>query len=74
MYKILGGNVIKDGNASCDEKGRYGFINIKEGNTTEIERFGPACFNIYINDCEILKGTEKYILETLIEINSRLEK
>lgn len=74
MYKIMGGNMIKDGNATCDEEGRYGMINIKEGDPTEIERFGPACFNIYIKDCEILKGTEKYMLETLIKINERLKK
>jgi len=74
MYKILGGNIIKDENATCDKEGRYGMINIQKGNTTEIERVGPACFNIYINDCEILKGTEKYMLEALIKINERLEK
>lgn len=73
LYEIIGANVIKDETASCDEKGRYGWINIQSGEKTNLERFGPACFNINIKNCEILEGTEKFILETLIEINGKLE-
>ncbi len=74
LYEVLGGNIIKDANASCDKMGRYGWIKIQQGNETSMERVGPACYNLYVNNCEILDITEKFMLETLIEINSRLEK
>lgn len=72
MYEVIGGNIIKDANASCDMKGRYGWINIQKGEETSLERIGPACFNVYVKDCEILPATEKFILETLIEVNKRM--
>lgn len=74
LYNTLGGNIIKDANASCDKMGRYGWIQIQRGNETLMERTGPACYNLYVNNCEILEVTEKFMLETLIELNSRLAK
>lgn len=69
LYKISGIEVIKDENATCDAEGRYAFIHLQEGNETSIEKFGPSCYNININNCEILKATERLMLESLIEIN-----
>lgn len=74
LYEIVGGNVIKDGNASCDSLGRYGFINILKGNETYIDRSGPACYNIYVKDCEILKATERFMLEMFIETNQKIRQ
>jgi hypothetical protein len=68
LYEVMEGSIIKDENASCDENGIYGWIQIKEGNETKIERFGPACFNLYVKDCEILDATERFMLETLIKL------
>lgn len=68
FYNALGAKIIKDENASCDELGRYSYINLKEGNKTRIEQYGPSCYNIYIKDCEILKGTERFILEGIKEL------
>jgi hypothetical protein len=70
LYGVAGTKVIKDANASCDAAGRYVFLKIKKSNQTGIEQVGPACYNIYINDCEILEGTERYLLETLVKINN----
>jgi len=72
LYEVMGGDMIKDENATCDDKGTYGWVNVQEGTETSIERFGPACYNIDINNCEILKGTEKFMLETLIEVHKKL--
>ena len=69
LYKISGINVIKDGNATCDSDGMYGFINLQRGNGTKIEKTGVACYNINIYNCEILEATERMMLESLIEIN-----
>ncbi|OGJ13109.1 hypothetical protein A3K82_03690 [Candidatus Pacearchaeota archaeon RBG_19FT_COMBO_34_9] len=72
LYEVAGANIIKDENASCDSLGRYGWISILEGNETKIERFGPACLELYVSNCEILDVTEKFMLETLMEIHKRL--
>lgn len=68
LYETIGGSIIKDENASCDKEGTYGWIQIQEGDKTMIERFGPACFNLDVDNCEILDVTEKFMLETLIKL------
>ncbi len=74
LYKIIGTDVIKDENASCDRAGTYAYLTITEGNETSIEQVGPACYTIYVKDCEILKATEKFMLETFIETNKKIEE
>jgi hypothetical protein len=69
LYKILGTEVIRDENATCDENGEYVFIQIQEGNETKIEQFGPACYNMEVNNCEILEVTERFMIETFSSIN-----
>lgn len=69
ILRTLEVNMIKDPNATCDSQGRYMFLQIQPGNQTNIEQFGPACYNLNINNCEILKVTEKFMIEILIEIN-----
>jgi hypothetical protein len=69
LYKLSGIKVIKDENATCDAEGRYAFIQLQAGNETSIEKFGPICYNVNINNCEILKALERLMLEYFIEIN-----
>lgn len=69
LYKVIGTNVIRDENASCDPAGRYVYLNILEGNETSVEQVGSACYNININNCEILKGTERFMVESLVKVN-----
>jgi hypothetical protein len=73
LYWILGINVIKDENATCDISGRYMLVTVQPGNKTSIEQVGPACYNINIKDCEVLEGTEKFMLETFVKINKLLD-
>ena len=71
FQQILGNagmDFMKDPNASCDAEGRYMFIQIQEGDVTGIEQTGPACYNFNVNDCEILKVTEKFLIESLAEL------
>jgi len=74
LYGIIGGNIIKDANASCDSLGRYGFINILRGNETYIDRYGPACYNLYVKDCDILKVTERFMLDMFIDTNQKVRQ
>lgn len=74
LYEVLGTKVINDENATCDPFERYVFTVVKPGNVTKIEEFEPSCYNIYINDCEILEGTEKYMIETLVKVNEGIRE
>lgn len=69
LYGALGKKLIRDENASCDSLGRYIYLVVQPGNETKIEKVGPSCYNIDINNCQILEGTERYILEMLVKIN-----
>lgn len=71
LYNVLGVKIIKDENASCDTQGRYMYLNIQKGNETKIEKFGPVCYNIYVNNCEILPATERFMLETFTLANKK---
>jgi len=73
LYGVLGTKVIKDEEAGCDAAQRYIFLQIEEGNETKIEQFWTTCYKITINKCEILEGTEKFMLETLIKTNELLD-
>ncbi len=74
LYELFGINVIKDDNATCDYEGRYMFIRIQSGNETSIEKTGPACYNLNVNNCEVLGVTERMMLETFIKFNKIQEE
>lgn len=69
LYEMTGTKVMKDENATCDSEGRYMYINLKSGEKTKIEQTGNACYDIIINNCEILEGTERFMVETFAKIN-----
>jgi len=69
IFKSFGTSLMTDSNATCDSQGRYMFVKIQPGNLTSIEQFGPACYNLNVNNCEILEVTEKFIIETFIKFN-----
>ncbi len=72
LLEFFGGDVIKDENASCDIQGRYSHIKIQRGEITKIENVGgPSCYILYVKDCEILKATEKFMLEGFINFNEK---
>ncbi|GEM_PF-597582 len=71
-FEMLRANVMKDDSAGCDSQGRYMFLRIQEGNRTGVEQFGPSCYNINVNNCEILMATERFMMETFVKVNERL--
>lgn len=68
----FGTTIIKDPNATCDSQGRYMFLKIQPGDETSVVQFGPACYEININNCEILEGTERFLVELLVEANKAI--
>ncbi len=71
LYNVIGVNVVRDPSASCDDVGKYGFLNIQPGKTTKIKRVGPGCYNLFVGDCEILEVTEKLMVEILVNLKER---
>ena len=73
FYNLLGVNIFKNETLACDEEDKYTFIQIQESNKTSIEQFGWSCYNININNCEILEGTERFLIESFIEVNKLIK-
>lgn len=72
LIQLSGINITSDENAECDPEGKSMFVMIQESNRTSIEQFGPACYNISIKNCEILEGTERFMIDTFAEIHKTL--
>ena len=69
LYGVLEINMMRDENASCDEQGRYMFVQIQPGNETSIEKFGPSCYNLNVKGCEILEVTEQLMIESFAKFS-----
>ncbi len=76
LFQTSGINLIQDPNATCSETGQYMFIRIEESadGKTKIEQTGESCYNIYINNCEILEGTERFMIEMFVELNKMIKE
>lgn len=74
LYNILGINFVADENATCGSSNMYTLVKVVPGSKTKIENPWPACYTITIKDCEILEGTEKFMIETLVEVNKILNE
>lgn len=57
---------IAEGNVSCDPEGRYMYINIKKGEESKITQIGNACYELDVKDCDILKVTERFMVEMFV--------
>jgi len=68
VLDVLDVEAITDETAGCDPSGRYTLLRLQTGDETSIEQFGPSCYNLNINNCEVLEVTEKYIVELLSEV------
>lgn len=69
LYGVIGGKVIKNDTLKCDPSGNYMFLQVRKGNKTSIEQFGTACYNLNVNNCEILEVTERFMIETFSKVN-----
>ena len=74
LYTLMGSKVIQDANATCDDQSNYLFLRLQPGNETSIEQFDTACYNLNINNCEILEVTEKLMVESFIKLNDALNE
>lgn len=72
FYRILEVNVFKNETLTCNENAGYTHIKIKEGNETRIDQTAWSCYEISINNCEILEGTERFLLESFVDVHELL--
>jgi hypothetical protein len=69
LYQLLGANVVKNESISCDkQEEKYMYLNIQEAENTSIVQYGPACYELNFNNCEILEVTERFMIETFAEV------
>lgn len=67
QYQVAGMVYINDTNAGCDSENRYLYFELKEGDETKIVQRGESsCYDVYINNCEILPATEKLMAEGFV--------
>lgn len=69
LYEIAGTKVIKNESIDCSPFGDYMFVEIREGSKTKIMQPVSSCYVLTVNNCEILKVTERFMLETFAELN-----
>lgn len=65
IVNVFGAKTLTDSEAICDSQARYVSIQVKEGEKNQIIQTGPACYDFIVEDCEILKVTERFLTETL---------
>ena len=70
--KLLGANVtiVDDNSVKCNLNKNYLYIEIREGGTTRIIQATDSCYVLEVNNCEIMKVSEKFMIETLAKINT----
>jgi len=56
----------------CGSDQGHMYVTIQEGEVTSVEKTGDSCYTINIKECEILKGTERFLYEALVEVNKNL--
>lgn len=65
--------ILKDKNATCDTQGMYTFVNIVEGDKSKVEQYGPSCYELTVNSCEVIPVTERFLIEVFAEVKSKLD-
>lgn len=75
FYELFGIKVFKNDSLSCSQKNEYTFVNLLESNETSVEQVGnSSCYNIKINNCEILEGTERFMIESFVQVNEMIKE
>lgn len=72
LYEFMRVGIIADENASCSENKEYMLVHVQRGNSTGITEIGPACYEVNVANCEILKATEKLMVETFVNIQDKI--
>jgi hypothetical protein len=73
LYEVAGTRVIKNEELDCPINNEYIYFELSEGGETKIINPISSCYVLRVNDCEIIPVTEKFMVETLVEINKMLE-
>ena len=70
FYKLAGLSFTRNESLDYSADGDTVFLDIEKGNETKVEQVGDSYrYNIYVNNCEVLQGTERFLVESFSEIN-----
>lgn len=68
LFDIMDVNIKGDEGEGCDLLGNSMYLEIRESDETNIKKFGPSCYVINVNECEILEGTERFMVEAFVKL------
>ncbi len=71
LHGIIGGKAVVNSTISCSEEGDYMYLLLDKGEENKIEQIGEACYKATISNCDILKVTERFLYESLVEIKKK---
>ncbi|MBU1252407.1 MAG: hypothetical protein KJ905_03650 [Nanoarchaeota archaeon] len=69
VFDVLKVKVNAGEDMTCKPASEKMYVTIQEGDETVVEQTGDSCYTINIKGCEILKGTERFLVEVLAEVN-----
>jgi len=69
LFDLLKISAVKNDSLGCNTQSKYTFLRLQAGNETGIDQVHTNCYDLTINNCEILEVTERYLLELLVKIN-----
>jgi hypothetical protein len=69
LFGILKINAETNDSLGCNKNSQYTFLMLQGGNETGIEQVHTNCYDLTINNCEVLEVTEKYLIKMLIKLN-----
>jgi hypothetical protein len=69
LHRVSGINIDSEDEFACSPSGEETHVLIQEGNETFIEQVGDSCYIINVKECEIIEGTERFMIETFAIIN-----
>jgi len=76
LHNIAGIKILNGKNETCESSTKAGgmYVVIKESQDgkTSVEQTDSACYNINIKNCEIIEGTERFMIETFVKVNKWL--
>ncbi len=64
LYERFGTNMMKNESLKCSPSGEYMYLNVINGTENKIKQYGPSCYELTVNNCEVIKVTEKFMIET----------
>src|SRR3989344_3172091 len=69
LYQTFGAKVFKNDSLQCDRYAPYTHVLFHKADETGIDKPKHNCYVVNVNNCEILRASEKFMIESLANVN-----